>query len=390
MPRTALLMMQRHEAQAIPELRHAPADLVAAHAADLHATEGAEASGPEGHGAEHVATDVRRRHRHRRHRHRRHRHRRHRHRRHRHSRHRLRNRVFLPFPMARRLHRLRHVTDRMHELLERLVDRVRHVNVHLANDRNRHRHLARDLHFLNLLERHVHVARDRDVARDCHRNRHRHLDLTRNLPGLLDFYLHVLVLVLHDRHLHLDLLRHGHVAVLRHRDLHILVDHLCLDMGNGHLDDLLHRALLNVRNLDNPLDVLDLRHRDLALLDDRDRLVDNALLDLHLGNLDDLLDILDLRDLDLTLLHDRHSDAADNFLRLHVRNFDDALLVLNVGHLDGLLVHHRHMTVNDLLHRVRDPNWAVFPVARARWMLHHGSIQAGVSHGHRRGHHRRR
>merc|ERR1719313_97059 len=133
MPRTALLMMQRYEAWAIPKLRHAPADLVAAHAADLHATEGAEASGPEGHGAEHVATDVRRRHRHRRHRHSRHRHRR----------RRGGRSIGNKFPMASRL--LRHVTDRVHELLERLV----------------------------------HVARNRDLAGDCHRNRHRHVDLTR-------------------------------------------------------------------------------------------------------------------------------------------------------------------------------------------------------------------
>merc|ERR1711924_244142 len=38
-----------NEARAFPELHHAPAALVAAHAADLHAAEGAEASGPERH-----------------------------------------------------------------------------------------------------------------------------------------------------------------------------------------------------------------------------------------------------------------------------------------------------------------------------------------------------
>ena len=50
-------------------------------------------------------------------------------------------------------------------------------------------------------------------------DRHRHLDLARDLPGLLDGDLDVHVLDLHDRHLNLHLLRHGHVAVLRYRDL---------------------------------------------------------------------------------------------------------------------------------------------------------------------------
>jgi len=88
--------------------------------------EGAEARGPERHGAEHVATDERRgcRHRHRRSHH----------------------------GLLHHRHRVRNVdvTDRVHELLERLVDRLRDVNVDLTRDRNRHRHLARDLHFLDL------------------------------------------------------------------------------------------------------------------------------------------------------------------------------------------------------------------------------------------------
>ena len=62
-------------------------------------------------------------------------------------------------------------------------------------------------------------------------------------------------------------------------------------------------------DLNDPLDVLDLRDLHLALLHDRHRLVDDALLNLHLGhlndllhglnlgNLDDLLDVLDLRNL---------------------------------------------------------------------------------------------
>ena len=38
------------------------------------------------------------------------------------------------------------------ELLERLVDMVRNVNVDLTRHRHRHRHVARDLHILNLFQ----------------------------------------------------------------------------------------------------------------------------------------------------------------------------------------------------------------------------------------------
>merc|ERR1719472_802157 len=144
-------------------------EAVAAHAAHAAhaATEGAEAGGPERLRAEHVAPHV-------------------------------------PTAAVHRLRdRVRHVdvTDRVHELLERLVDMVRDVNVDLTRDRNRH--LARDLHLLDLLDGDVHVAGDRDVARDLHRNRHRHLDLTRDLPRLRNRDLNVLVLDL--RHHYLDL-----------------------------------------------------------------------------------------------------------------------------------------------------------------------------------------
>ena len=73
---------------------------------------------------------------------------------------------------------------------------------------------------------------------------------------------------------------------------------LGLDLRNLNLHDLLDRPLLDVRNLDNPLDVLDLRDLDLALLHDRHRLVDDALLHLNLRNLNNLLNGLDLRDFD--------------------------------------------------------------------------------------------
>ena len=84
------------------------------------------------------------------------------------------------------------------------------------------------------------------------------------------------------------------MAVLRDRHLHILVHDLGLNLRNLHLHDLLNRALLDVRNLDDALDVLDFRDMHLALLHDRHRLVDDALLDLDLRDLDDLLDVLDL------------------------------------------------------------------------------------------------
>ena len=78
----------------------------------------------------------------------------------------------------------------------------------------------------------------------------------------------------------------------------LILPDLGLDLGNFHLHDLLHRPLLDVRNLDDPLDVLDLRDLDLALLHDRHRLVDDALLHLNLRNLNNLLHGLDLRDFD--------------------------------------------------------------------------------------------
>merc|ERR1719352_1123382 len=111
-------------------------EAVAAHAthAAHAATEGAEAGGPERLRAEHVAPHV-------------------------------------PTAAVHRLRdRVRHVdvADRVHELLERLVDMVWHVDIDLARHRNRHLHIPRDLprlrdqdmNVLVLDLRHRHLARD--------------------------------------------------------------------------------------------------------------------------------------------------------------------------------------------------------------------------------------
>merc|ERR1719321_990614 len=249
----------------------------------------------------------------------------------------------------------------MDQLLERLVDRVRHIHIHLPHDRHGNLHRAGDRDLLGNVNRHVNEALHRDVTGYLHLNRHRHLNLARNLTSLGHRHLDVLVLHLWDSHRHLDAALHRDLPVLHHRHFHVPVHHLRLDLRDLHLNNLLHRPVLDLRDLDNAFDVFNLWNLHFALLLDDDRLVDDALLNLHLRyfndallvlnlrDLNDLLHVLNLRNLHLTLLHDGYGNMADDLLSVDLRNFHNALLILDLRDLDDLLLHDRHVTMDNLL-----------------------------------------
>jgi len=148
-----------------------------------------------------------------------------------------------------------------------------------------------------------------------------------------------------------------------------------------------HLLLLHLRDVNNSLDVLDLRNvhlADLLLNDDlgdvshnlmclnRARHVDVLLNDLHLWYLNDPLDMLDLWDVDFMylFLRDEFRDVPDllddldwawhvnmPLDHLYLRHFDNSFHMLNLRHMDlnYLLFRDRHMNMPDNFPRLDWP-----------------------------------